>query len=201
MLKVNLYITKTGIPEDFEYMGIVQAREEQTLQELKNTILEMPQFAEKKVDPDCLRIREMRKDLSFGRIYRGNNKNLKKHAIETNMNIVAQALDKPENLTDNSLVLLLRKRQADSQTYSRPEEWIWEAGKEPTIEDLKKAVIGFKGLECGVEGVELAKYVIHEFHWLHVSKEVIEKERENKKGKKGGNKGNKNKSKGDMFGM
>ena len=103
-------------------------------------------------------------------------------------------MDKPENLSDNSIVLLLRKRQVDSKIYSRAEEFIWEAGKEPTIEDLKKAVIAFKGLEGGIEGVELAKYVPHEFQWLYVSKEVIERERESKKGKKGGNKGNKNKS-------
>jgi len=193
VLKLNFYVTKTGISDDWEYIGIIQAKEEQTLQELKNAIFEMPQFSERKIDSECLRIREMRKDLSFGKIYRGNNKTLKKFAFETNMNIVAQVMDKSENLSENSIVLLLRKRQVDSQTYSRAEEFIWEAGKEPTIEDLKKAVLAFKGLEAGIEGVELAKYIPHEFQWLHVSKEVIERERDSKKAKKGGNKGNKNK--------
>jgi len=193
VLKLNFYVTKTGISDDWEHIGIIQAKEEQTLQELKSMILEMPQFVERKIDLECLRVREMRKDLSFGKIYRGNNKTLKKFAFETNMSIVAQVMDEHENLSENSIVLLLRKRQVDSQTYSRAEEFIWEAGKEPIIEDLKKAVIAFKGLEGGVEGVELAKYVPHEFQWLHVSKEVIEKERDSKKAKKGGNKGNKNK--------
>jgi len=50
----------------------------------------MPQFADKKTDISCLRVREVKKDTFFGKIYRGDNKNLKKHGIETNSPVVVQ---------------------------------------------------------------------------------------------------------------
>jgi len=194
VLKIDIHVTKTGFHDDSEYLGILQAREEQTFLDLKNMIAQMPYFTDKNIDVNCLRVRERRKDTFFGKIYRGDSKSLKKLGIETNCPVVIQILDKSEILTENTLVLFLRKRIVESQTYTRGEEFIWEASKEPTIEELKKAILEFKKIQGGLDSVELAKYVPHEFHWLPVNQEVIEKERNAKKGKKnpkGNNKGNK----------
>ena len=66
----------------------------------------------------------------------------------------------------------------DYQTYTANEEFVWEdAPKEPTINDLKNAIIKFKGLEIGPEGMECAIYITHAFEWLPFTKELIVAER------------------------
>lgn len=87
---MSLYITQSGFPEDSKYIGVIQAREEQSLLELKNVIMMMPEFAGAQNDVSLLRVREVRKDLFFGKIYRDHSKNLKRLGVETNMSIVAQ---------------------------------------------------------------------------------------------------------------
>jgi len=81
----------------------------------------------------------------------------------------------------------LRKREIETKSYGPYEELIWKAPAEPKIEDAKKAIISFKKLDIQPEGIELAKYVPHEFTWLHMHINVIEKELKNKKSKKGKN--------------
>ena len=71
-------------------MDVVQAKEEDTLEMLKNSILMMPRFAEYNATPDRLRLRELRKDMFFGRVLKGHNKTLKKLGLETNMGLVVQ---------------------------------------------------------------------------------------------------------------
>eukprot|EP00330_Aristerostoma_sp_ATCC50986_P006121 CAMPEP_0114582380 /NCGR_PEP_ID=MMETSP0125-20121206/6380_1 /TAXON_ID=485358 ORGANISM="Aristerostoma sp., Strain ATCC 50986" /NCGR_SAMPLE_ID=MMETSP0125 /ASSEMBLY_ACC=CAM_ASM_000245 /LENGTH=220 /DNA_ID=CAMNT_0001775313 /DNA_START=3104 /DNA_END=3766 /DNA_ORIENTATION=+ len=134
-----------------------------------------------------LRLRVLKKDGFFERIFKGNDKSLKKLGIETNMNIVAQILTEPEDLDDNTIVLTMRKRLVEYQTYGKYEEWKWNAPAEPNIRDLKKAFIEHKGFDIKPDSIEFAKFISYEFHWMHVNFEIFEKEVRSKR-KKGGKK-------------
>jgi len=186
VINFNVYYTRTGAPNDTEYVDFIQIREEQTLEELKNKLLLMPKFAAfaaPDIPTSKIRVREMRKDMFFGKILRNDKKLLKKFDLKTNSSLVVQLLEKVENLDENEIVLLLRKRNVSTRTYDDFEEFIFPSSKEPTISELKKGVIAFKALSMAEEGIELAKYYPHEFAWKHIHRKYIEEARKNKKNK------------------
>jgi len=107
-MKFELHLTKTGIPTDCTYTELIQvllifyiltrqAREEITLEELKNMIICIPNIASLNPTADRVRVRELKKDGQFGKIFRGNQKTLKKLGFETNMRIVAQVITDIDN--------------------------------------------------------------------------------------------------------
>jgi len=178
VVKVSLYITQTGFSDDSKYIGVMQSRLDQTLYELKIMVSIMPHFAGQDIQIENLRLREIKSDLFFGSVFRGNEKTLKEIGFESSISLVIQVLDKPENLSDDAFVFYLRKRLVDYQTYTAPEEFVWEdAPKEPTINDLKNAIINFKKLDIGPEGIECAIYLTHLFEWLPFTKELCVEER------------------------
>lgn len=184
VIKLNLYSTKTGFHADSEYVGIIQGREDQTLMELKSMIMIMPKFSEGPHDIGLghVRIREMKHGF-FGTVFNDDMATLGTLKFESNMSIVVQILDKPEQLTDYAIVLLMKKRLVEYRTYTNYEEFVFDCSKAPTVEEFKKAVIAFKGLDIGIEGIELAKYEPDEFKWMHVNKESCDEERLRKKKK------------------
>lgn len=96
--------------------------------------------------------------------------------------------------------MIFRKRNVQSKTYENYIEKIFSAPKEPKINDLKLFVLNAFGIKESEEGIELAKYVSHEFNWLHFHlkyfEELQKKKKTGKKKKKAGKaKTNNNKEK------
>lgn len=46
----------------------------------------------------------------------------------------------PENLGEDDIVLVLRKRNCEKRVYERNVELIFESSKKPSVDDLKRAV-------------------------------------------------------------
>ncbi len=94
----------------------------------------------------------------------------------------------PEELLENDLCLLFRMRDVEKKSYGDYIEKIFYASKEPSIEELKRFVIDSFGFECSLNEIELAKYVAHEFNWLHLHlsyfEEIQNKKRNSNKKKK-----------------
>ena len=135
-----------------------------------------------------IRVIEMRKDMFFGRILRNDKKLLKKFDLTTNSSIAVQFLESPENLEENDIVLLLRRRVVSSRSYTDYQEYIFKAPNAPTISELKKGIIQYKQLNVEEDGIELSKYYPREFNWKHIHKKYIEEENKNKKSKNNKNK-------------
>ena len=96
-----------------------------------------------------------------------------------------QVLNEEEHLQEDDLVLIFRKRNVQSKTYENYIEKIFSAPKEPKINDLKLFVLNAFGIKESEEGIELAKYVSHEFNWLHFHLKYFEELQKKKKtGKK-----------------
>lgn len=69
----------------------MQIKEEQTLEEFKLKLLSMPLFSRYgNVSPSCVRVREMRKDMFFGKILRNDKKQLKKFDLGSSTALVVQ---------------------------------------------------------------------------------------------------------------
>lgn len=90
---------------------------------------------------------------------------------------------------------MLRKRSIPTRTYEDYFEKIFHASKEPKIAELKNFVLDEFQLQCSIDEIELAKYISHEFNWLHFHlkyfEEVGKRKKTGKKKRRGGkNKGN-----------
>ncbi len=57
---------------------------------------------------------------------------------------------------------MLKKRNCEKRTYDNPKEFIFNGGKNPTIEDIRKSVRTFLGLK-EEERFSLVKYFSYEF--------------------------------------
>lgn len=68
----------------------------------------------------------------FGTIFREHNKILKNMTFNTNK-LVIQELKEEEELTDDEIVLILKKRNTEKRLYDGIHEFIFNAGKNPTI--------------------------------------------------------------------
>ncbi len=87
-------------------------------------------------------------------------------------------LPEPEVLDDFDVILMIRKRNVAEDKYEDYEEWNWKASPSaPTVDDLKKAVIEHKKFELDLKGIELAKFVTHEYLWLHIHESQFKGER------------------------
>lgn len=94
---------------------------------------------------------------------------------------------------------MFRKRNIFTRSYEEYTEKIFSAPKDPKISDLKKFVLESFGLKCSEEEIELAKYISHDFHWLHFHlkyfEEIKKRKKNGKKKKKGPKKASNNKEK------
>ena len=127
----------------------------------------------------------------FGNVWRSHEKLMKDVPVNTNK-IVVQILAEEEELKDDQIVLTLKKRNIEKRLYEGNVEFIFEAGKEPKVEELTKAVR--EKLELAEDfPLMLIKYFNYNFEWIELSKEKLEKSANQKK--EGGDKAKKDKGK------
>lgn len=96
-------------------------------------------------------------------------------------------LEYEEILSEDDIVILFRKRNVITGNYTDYVERVFPANKEPSIEELKEFTINSLELKFKPEEIELAKYISHDFNWLHLNKsffEEIDKKKKNVKKKK-----------------
>lgn len=75
----------------------------------------------------------------FGNVWRNHDRLMKDVQVNTNK-LVVQVLEHEEELREDQIVLTLKKRNIEKRFYEGSTELIFEAGKEPTVEDLTKAI-------------------------------------------------------------
>lgn len=115
----------------------------------------------------------------FGTIWRESNKTMKTLTVNSSK-IVYQILPTPEDLKEDHIVIILKRRSRDRKIYEGSVELISEAGKAPSVEALNEAVRQRLQID---QPIKIMKYVNHDFEWVEVSKENIEKLTKKKKAK------------------
>ena len=68
----------------------------------------------------------------FGAIWRDLKKTIKSLTINSTK-IVYQVLDEPQELKDDQVVVILKRRNHEKRIYENSVELIFEAGKTPTV--------------------------------------------------------------------
>ncbi|EAR90666.1 ubiquitin carboxy-terminal hydrolase (macronuclear) [Tetrahymena thermophila SB210] len=182
--KFSIYHTINGSSEDTKYVGDLKIKKDELIQDLKNTILAMPYFLNLNKESGenntaCLRVRDMRKDGLFGQIYRKNDKKISGYNYSTN-NIAVQQLSKPDNLEEDDLSLILRKRNCKAKTYEGNTEFIYKSSKKPTVDELKQQIGTSLGL-ADMNQFEIVKYFPYEFCWKVISNKEYDNLKETKK--------------------
>lgn len=72
-------------------------------------------------------------------------------------------------------------RDVSKKSYGDYIEKIFYASKEPSIDELKRFVSASFEFECEANQMELAKYITHEFNWLHLNSSYFEEIQKKKK--------------------
>ncbi|CAD8105182.1 unnamed protein product [Paramecium primaurelia] len=189
LIRFQLYSTNTGYPDDCVFQKHETMRKDATLKDLKQMIISTFGL---NINIDQLRIRDINKNRFFGQVFRKLEQTLQKFQFSTN-DIVYQVLNNPETLQDDEMLLLIKERDPINKIYIKPQEFIFKVSKTPTLLELKDQIQKFIGIEQGIQ-LELAKFVIYEFQWLHLDSNIIEKQLQGK-GKQG-KQGNQNKKQG-----
>jgi hypothetical protein len=77
-----------------------------------------------------------------------------------------------EELIDDQIVLILKKRNPEKRIYEGADEVIFNAGKNPSMEALRNCIqnsINFEG-----ENLILVKYVNYNFEWVKIEQKTID---------------------------
>jgi hypothetical protein len=119
-ITLGVNVTISGLPEDSIFIGNIEVNKEFKLHDLKETVISMEYFQNRPIAAECLRIRDKLSNMYFGKIYRDNQntKTLKQMGIKDKTHIVAQLLDSPEVLEEDTFVLLFARRDVAARTYS-----------------------------------------------------------------------------------
>ena len=138
---IDIHETVTGIPNDCRSIGHVICKDADTIDDLKEAILNMEEYRDREelqtITTDRIRLRARSRNLFFGKIFREKNKTLKALKIKSSTHLVVQFLSAPEELKNNEIVLLLRKRSIEARDYLEFIEFIYNHEKTwPTIGHL-----------------------------------------------------------------
>ncbi|CAD8204134.1 unnamed protein product [Paramecium pentaurelia] len=190
LIRFQLYSTTTGYPDDCLFQKHETMRKDATLKDLKQMIISTFGL---NIDIDHLRVRDINKNRFFGQVFRKLELPLQKLQFSTN-DIVYQVLNNPENLKDDEMLLLIKQRDPINKVYIKPQEFIFKTSKTPTLNDLKEQIQNFIGIEEGNE-IQLAKFIIYEFQWLHINPNGLQKQQQGKSKGKQGKQGNQNNNK------
>ena len=71
-MAVSISVTTSGIPEDCLFLQFVDVSKEFKLNDLKEQILTIPYFQGKDIANECIRIREKRNNMYFGKVFKDN---------------------------------------------------------------------------------------------------------------------------------
>ena len=167
---IDIHETKTGVPNDCVNIGHVTVKDSDTIDELKEAILRMEEYREKpelaSLETDKVRLRMRSRNYFFGKIFREKNKTLKQLKIKSGEHLVVQFLKSEENLKNNEMVLLLRKRNIKNMDYDEFIEFIYNFDKAlPTIIHLKSKIS--EVMRISQENMAVAKYIPHCYDWKY----------------------------------
>ncbi|CAD8126154.1 unnamed protein product [Paramecium sonneborni] len=188
LIRFQIFSTTTGYPDDCVFQKHETMRKDATLKDLKQMIISTFNL---NIDIDNLRVRDINKNRFFGQVFRKLDLPLQKFQFSTH-DIVYQVLNKPENLQDDEMLLLIKQRDPINKVYKQQQEFIFKVSKTPTLQELKQQIQAFIGISQEIQ-LELAKFVFYEFLWLHIDPKMIQMQQQQGKGKqnKKGNQNNK----------
>lgn len=163
-LKLHIFKTVTGFPEDCTLIDEMLVPEEMLLHEVKEKLFNLPQFYDESKTYLHMRLRERTKTFGFGKIYR-ENKTLRKLNVLYDSEIVAEMLESPEELGQNALALYICARNVQAKENAPLYKAIFDAGPSPNIDHLYKFCIETLNKPWSISKVTLAKYISHSFEW------------------------------------
>ncbi|EAR98459.2 ubiquitin carboxy-terminal hydrolase (macronuclear) [Tetrahymena thermophila SB210] len=179
------------------FIGQIILNKNLTVDEIKETIAQNEKLRDltlhlvDKLEKDNIRLREMRKNHQMGTILKKSDKKFGKIVGSSIEVLCVQIKAQKEVLEEDDLVLQITKRKVETQSYEQNEEFIFKAGKAPTINDLKREIIKHLKLEITEDEIDIAKHYINQFEWREINLKTIQKYKESqlkaitkKKGKK-----------------
>lgn len=169
-ITISVHHTGFGLPDDCTFIGQIEVSKKLSLDDLKSQIATMPHFVGlgNVVAKECMRVRDLTpSNRYFGRIHRDLKKSLEQLSLKNNSHIVVQLLDEPEQLDEQTLVLLICRRNVETRTYSEkvPHKFTYKKeDRHPTIQNLKASCRELFQLDQG-EHIDICKFIPWQFEW------------------------------------
>ena len=173
MVKLNLFISRTGTPGDCKPLADISVNEETTLAELKQQVFNLPEVYQADKTPSQIRIRERTNTYWFGKVYREDSKSLKKLNIGFGATLVVQLLNSPDTSSQTALHLFVAERLVEQKEIGPMVSCVFEGGPTPNVDKLYKFCLETLGKDWNLRDVTLAKFVAHKFEW-----QVVEDQRD-----------------------
>ncbi|XP_066521481.1 ubiquitin carboxyl-terminal hydrolase 40 [Hoplias malabaricus] len=147
-------------------VGLVEISEDALLQDLKTQVLTLPALVDECVPtPDFLRC-WLVENHRVSRILRGNTLTLRKLKVLCGSELCFQKLQCEENLGLKDVVLRVLMGVPCEREYFPPQEFVWDAGRDPSPKGLYHALAAFYALEP--ENLLLAKHLPEKHSWMPI---------------------------------
>ena len=159
---IHISYTKTGSFADQKYIGMFDAKDNVSLLQLKKALIEQ-QFipVSKDLSPDPLRVREILKNMYFGKILINNTSPLKAQGIYPGFHLLCHELSAPESMSGNELQLYITKRNIENKLYGPQIETLVQFEKFPTFQ----SIVDHCKEVLKLTNITIAKYIPHKFTW------------------------------------
>lgn len=163
MLKLFIFVSHKDIPTDFNFATEISVPEETTLKVLKDMIAD-----NEKINPNKkihLRIRELTKTMWPGKIYKEENKTIKKLSISFGSTLLVQWLESPEVYSFTGVNLYVSERNTIEKKYENIVSGFFDPGACPNIDQLYVFALGLLKKDWAVTEITLAKFKSQNFEW------------------------------------
>ncbi|XP_071955899.1 ubiquitin carboxyl-terminal hydrolase 40-like [Antedon mediterranea] len=166
------------------FLDNVEISQDLTVDTLKTSILKQINSLDMKVpSTHHIRLRQVENSM-MTKVFRSNEQTLRRQKINSATKLAVQVLQEEENLKQNTIVLVIQRRNVISRSYNRSEELIWDTTRSQTPESLKQAVSD--RLKIPVDRLMIAKHHLDKFNWTVIPSSSQWQKTSGQKGKKKG---------------
>ena len=163
MVKLHIFISPSGLPMDFKLITELSVPEESTLKKLREILYDNPEINPNKLE--FMRVRELTKTMWPGKVYKEDNKSIKKLSISFGATLIVEFLENPDVISYSGVYIYIGQRNVAKKINENIISCYFDAGVSPNIDHLYDFAIKKMNKEWKISDVTLGKFKSHNFEW------------------------------------
>ena len=174
-LRLQFFIHESPSPLDLKPVQDISFPEDTTLKSLKDQIHQIPDL--NPLNKPFIRIREITKTMWPGKVYKEDNKSLKRLAISFGSNLLVEPLDIEDSNSFTGLHIFIGLRDSKARINQNIIESYFDAGACPNIDHLYKHILDLYKLQLEFSSITLARFKANSFEWEIMKDERLDEEK------------------------
>lgn len=168
--RVQIFINNPLYPSDNRPVLELSIPEDAPLKTLKEMLKTNPELNPS--NKEHIRIRELTKTLWPGKVYKEENKSIKKLSITFGANLLVEPLDLADSGSFTGIHIFIGERNSIDKSNKNIVQSFFDAGASPSIDHLYKHVIEALGKDWELGKITVARFKANSFEW-----EILKDER------------------------